>query len=178
MSPDEWLDALGVLVTINPDDDEADAKAGIYLPMLLMEFTAEDFDAESLQLVAAQCAKGFPLYPDLRRMLLEHREMLRYRARAQHLQITSDRTRRVSDPGIPERVCPLPTEEDKARVAAMVGGLVAELRAKDAERTWQPATVPAEKLARLYEQQASDPNTTPAARELAARRLAELRGEN
>lgn len=65
-----WLKAIGALAASNVDRREAEERVAAYVPLLVAEFPAGAFTAESLAAVAKRC-RFFPAYADLVEYLAE-----------------------------------------------------------------------------------------------------------
>jgi hypothetical protein len=68
----KWCQSLGVLSAVSISRTEAEMKLAAYVPLLVQRFPDAAFTLESLEAVAAQCAKGFPTYPELAGYLSAH----------------------------------------------------------------------------------------------------------
>jgi hypothetical protein len=111
----EWCQSLGVLSAINVSRAEAEMKLAAYVPLLVREFPAGAFTADSLAHVAAAAVKGFPTYGELVASLrvwwADHRPM------PPLLE---------PPPAPPPRD---PTPEELARIRALVEEVTARVRA-------------------------------------------------
>jgi hypothetical protein len=118
----QWCLSLLVLSAVTISRDEAETKVSAYVSLLMREFDAAAFTADSLAHVAADAVKGFPTYGELVASLrvwwAAHRPL-------PPALPPPDRP--------PPRAAEIATDAERAHVRAVVEELTARVRANDGE---------------------------------------------